>query len=209
MVAASEVYGHAYSQGFQKKIDFLNDTVKLALMGAGYTPAIGADTFWNDILANEISGTGYTAGGQAIASPTITETAANAWALTRANTTAYIYGDVVKPSGGNGFLYMCVVAGTSAGAPPSFPTAIGATVTDGTVTWCNMGSTITVFSSASVSWTTSTITASFAVLYDAQTGVATTEPLINLQTFAAPESDTAGTFVVAPDATYGWFYLFS
>lgn len=209
MVATSTVYGHAYSQAFQKKIGFLTDTINLALMGSGYSPNPGADTFWNDISSNEITGTGYSAGGQAIASPTITETAANSWGLTAATSHAYVLGDVVKPSGGNGFLYMCVVAGTSGGSAPSWPTVVGETVTDGTVTWCNMGVAITVFSSASVSWTSSTITASFAVLYDAQTGVATTEPLINLQTFAAPESDTSGTFVVAPDSTYGWFYLFS
>jgi hypothetical protein len=209
MVATSQVYGHAYSQAFQGKIEFLTDTVKLALMGSGYTPNLGADTFWNDIDSNEITGTGYSAGGAAIASPTITETAANSWGLTWASAHAYVLGDVVKPSGGNGFLYMCVQAGTSGGSAPTFPTVVGETVTDNTVIWANMGVAITVFSSASVSWAGSTITASSAVLYDAQTGVATTEPLINLQAFAAPESDTAGTFVVAPDATYGWFYLFS
>lgn len=210
MVANSQVYGHAPSLAFQGLISWEVHTINMALMTNSYTPNLGSDTHWGDVSTNEIAaGSGYTAGGNALPSPTIVTTAANSWSLTAATTHAYVYGDVVKPSGGNGFLYMCVVAGTSGGSAPSWPTVIGETVTDGSVTWCNMGIVINVFSSTSVSWTTSTITAYYGVIYDANTGVASTEPLINLQTFAGAESDSGGTFVVAPDATYGWFYQFS
>ncbi|HWK27425.1 MAG TPA: hypothetical protein VNS09_12730 [Solirubrobacter sp.] len=52
----------------------------------------------------------------------------------RANTTAYTYGQLVKASA---VVYRCVAAGTSAGSAPSAP-AVGATVTDGTVTWLRL-----------------------------------------------------------------------
>ena len=54
--------------------------------------------------------------------------------------TACLVGDVIRPSaGGNGWLYRCTVAGTSGSSAPSFPTTVGATVTDGGVTWQNVG----------------------------------------------------------------------
>lgn len=50
----------------------------------------------------------------------------------RANTAAYTLGQFIKPAVDNDFFYKVTTAGTSAGAPPTFPTTIGATVTDGT-----------------------------------------------------------------------------
>jgi hypothetical protein len=44
-------------------------------------------------------------------------------------------GSVVKPSVFNGRHFKCTVAGTSDVAEPTWPTAIGATVADGTATW--------------------------------------------------------------------------
>lgn len=56
-----------------------------------------------------------------------------AWAAA----TAYTVGQSVEPTVDNGFRYTCTVAGTShATVGPTWPlTPIGATVTDGTVTW--------------------------------------------------------------------------
>lgn len=53
-------------------------------------------------------------------------------------TTAYVVGDVVVPATPNDHWYMATVAGTSAGSAPTWPTN-GSTVTDGTVTWQDMG----------------------------------------------------------------------
>jgi len=49
--------------------------------------------------------------------------------------TPYNVGAVVLPTTFNGFVYTCLTAGTSGGAPPSWPTPAGATVNDGTVVW--------------------------------------------------------------------------
>ncbi|TLN23838.1 hypothetical protein FDZ71_02385 [bacterium] len=57
----------------------------------------------------------------------------------RANSTAYSLGAIVKPATANGFVYKCTTAGTSGSSVPTFPTAIGQTVTDGTAVWTNCG----------------------------------------------------------------------
>jgi len=44
-------------------------------------------------------------------------------------------GAVVKPTTYNGFYFEATAAGTSGGSEPTWPTAIGSTVTDGGVTW--------------------------------------------------------------------------
>lgn len=54
-----------------------------------------------------------------------------AWAAT----TAKVINDLVVPTAGNGYYYKCTVAGTTGGSAPSWPTTIGQTVADGTVTW--------------------------------------------------------------------------
>lgn len=58
-------------------IDFANDTIKVALFESAYTPDIDADSFFDDISANESSGTGYTAGGTTLANVTVTKDNAN------------------------------------------------------------------------------------------------------------------------------------
>ena len=47
-------------------IDFDTDTLKLALLTSAYTPAVTTDEFWADVSANEVSGDGYTAGGETL-----------------------------------------------------------------------------------------------------------------------------------------------
>ncbi|RLJ04402.1 MAG: hypothetical protein DRP18_04760, partial [Candidatus Aenigmatarchaeota archaeon] len=49
--------------------------------------------------------------------------------------TAYSVGDYVRPTSANGYNYECTVAGTSGGSEPTWPTTLGETVTDGSVTW--------------------------------------------------------------------------
>lgn len=55
---------------------------------------------------------------------------------TRANSTAYAVNDIMMLSTPNGRVYKCTVAGTSNGSDPgSWPTTIGNTHSDGSVTW--------------------------------------------------------------------------
>lgn len=59
----------------------------------------------------------------------------SAWA----GTTIYSLGNRRIPTVANGYYYEVTVAGTSGGVQPAWPTTIGNTVTDGTVTWICRG----------------------------------------------------------------------
>lgn len=189
------------SAGNAPNNDFLSDDVRLALVGTGYTPDIAAHDFWNDVSANEIGGTGYTASGVALASKTMTVTAANSWGTTWAASTAYTAGRVVRPTTGNGYLYRSTGAGTSAASEPTWPTTIGATVTDSGVTWTCVGRAIVQFDAADVSWTSSTITnARYGVIYNRTPATDATRPLLGLLDFGSNQSTSNGTFAITFDA---------
>ena len=68
------------------------DTLKVMLLTNSYTPAPATDSVYSGISANEVSGTGYTAGGATVAGQAVTTTAANSWGVTRAANTAYTLG---------------------------------------------------------------------------------------------------------------------
>lgn len=180
-------------------IDLLSDTLKCMLLTSSYTPNLDTHKYKSD-LTNEITGTGYTAGGATLGSPTLTYTAADSWATARANTTAYVVGDIVRPSTGNGHLYMCIVAGTSAGSAPTWPTVARQTVADGTVTWAEIGGGINSFDTADAAWSSATLTARYAVVYDSTPATDATRPLIGLLDFGSDVSSTASTYSVVWDA---------
>ena len=180
--------------GESSAVDFLSDTIKVSLHTGSYAFNLDTHEFFSDVT-NEITGTGYTSGGVTLASKTITYTAADSWATTRANSTAYAVGDVVRPATGNGHLYRCVVAGTSGGSIPTYTTVSGNTLTDGGVTWAEIGRGITVIDAADPSWSTATLTAAIAVVRK-DTGVAGTSPLLWVIDFGGNVSSTAATFQI-------------
>jgi hypothetical protein len=158
-------------------------------------------------ITNEVSGTGYTATGNTLASVAASFVASNSFSLTRANSTAYALGQFVRPATGNGSLYKAIVAGTSAGTVPTYPTTLGGTVVDGGVTWeCVSNTGAYVFDAADTSWTTATITARYAVVYDSTPASDATRPLIGYLDFVSDQTSTAGTFAITFDAG-GLFYI--
>lgn len=80
MAATNSMYGpglaNAYgsvSAGNAPNIDYLSDSLFVALVTSAYTPDVDAHDFWNDVSANELAtGNGYTTNGAALTSPTIT-----------------------------------------------------------------------------------------------------------------------------------------
>jgi hypothetical protein len=55
------------------RVDFVSDTIKVALVTSAYTPDQDAHDFWDDVSANEVaSGGGYTTGGVALTTKTVT-----------------------------------------------------------------------------------------------------------------------------------------
>jgi hypothetical protein len=73
MAVAAKWYGKAFTSAFTKKLDLSADTIKVMLCTSSYTPDQDAHQFKSDLSA-EITGTGYTAGGATLGSPTLTYT---------------------------------------------------------------------------------------------------------------------------------------
>jgi hypothetical protein len=71
-MASTLVYGRLALSLFNKEIDYEADTIKAALVTSSYTPSQDNHDYWDDVSANEVSGTGYTAGGATLGSKTIT-----------------------------------------------------------------------------------------------------------------------------------------
>lgn len=85
---ASKIYGSLIAKAFNKEVDFDSDTIKVALVGSGYTPNQDTHDYWDDVVASEVTGSGYTAGGQALASKTVTyDSATNVTVLDAADVT--------------------------------------------------------------------------------------------------------------------------
>lgn len=205
MAVSGNIYGNLFDQAMSGLVNYAGDSIKMALLTSSYTPNLVTHVHFSD-LTNEVTGTGYTAGGIALASKTHTVTTANSYATSWAVSTAYVVGQIVKPATPNGCLYLCEVSGTSAASAPTWPTTQGLTVVESAgPTWTCIGVNISQWSSAAVSWPSSTLTARYAAIYDAQTGVSSTEPLIALVNFGADQSDTNGSFTVTPAST-GWFW---
>jgi len=135
MAVTAKLYGSVVAKLANKEIDLDTDTVKVALTTSTYTPDQDAHDYFNDVT-NEVTGTGYTAGGATLGSKTVGYTA---------------------------------------------------------------GTNTFKFDAADTSWTTSTITARYAVIY-VDTGTPSTSPLIAYVDFGADVSTTAGTFLITWDA---------
>lgn len=136
MAVTVAAYGLAQQSLANAEIDFDTDTIKVMLCTSSYTP--NQDTHqYKSSVTNEVTGTGYTAGGATLASKTVTYT-----------------------------------SGTN---------------------------TITL-DAADPSWTSSTITARFAVFYKS-TGTDSTSPLICYWNFGADQISTAATFTLQINAS--------
>lgn len=68
---ASAIYNSFKRDIMNGAIDLDTDTIKVALVTSSYTVDIDAHDNFDDIT-NEVSGTGYTAGGAALATKTVT-----------------------------------------------------------------------------------------------------------------------------------------
>lgn len=92
-------------------VNYLTGTVKIPLVTSAYTPDRDAHDFWNDASGSELgSGSGYTTGGETLASKTITYDSASdqvrwdaadvSWTFTASKTWRYapIYVDTAGAS---------------------------------------------------------------------------------------------------------------
>lgn len=79
-MATSKLFGTALANayggvgaGTAPNIDYLSDSLFVALVTSSYTPDYDAHAFWTSLVASELAtGNGYTTNGAALASPTVT-----------------------------------------------------------------------------------------------------------------------------------------
>ena len=134
----SKLYGQFLSQALNKEIDWDTDTIKVALLTNAYTPDQDAHNYLDDVVTHEVSGTGYTAGGNTLANKTNTY---------------------------------------------------------------NSGTNVIVLDADDTTWSSSTITARYAVIYDATPATNATRPLIGYVDFGSDQSSSNGNFTITWDAT--------
>lgn len=195
-MAATTNYRTIYNKLWAGSVNWGSDDIRAALVTSTYTPNGDTDQFWSTPVANEASGTGYTANGVALASKTSTYTAANSWGTSWAATTAYgsdTTANYVRPTTGNGFVYRATGSGTSGASEPTWPTTIGATVVDSGVTWTCIGRGIQALDAADPSWTGLTLSFRYLVIYDRTPASDATRPLICYVDLGA-QSLTASNF---------------
>lgn len=206
MAGSANIFGNFFVQVCTTSFNYSTDSIKLMLLTSSYAPNLATHVHYSDVSAYEVAATGgYTTGGVALASKTCSFAAASSFATTWASGT-YAVGTVVRPTTANGFLYSCSVAGTTASTQPTWLTSgeyVGHDYTDGSVTWTCVGESITQWGSTAVSWASATITASYGIVYDAQSGTASTEPLLFLVNFGGSQASTNGTFSVTPSTIGG------
>jgi hypothetical protein len=135
---AAKLYGSFLMKALNKEIDYDTDTIKVMLLTSAYTPNQDTHDYLDDVVANEVTGTGYTAGGATLASKSITYDSAT---------------------------------------------------------------NVVILDADDVTWASSTITARYAVVYDASPGTNATRPLIGYVDFTSDQSSTAGNFTITWDAT--------
>ena len=68
---ASHVYDQFFVSLAEKRVNLTSDALKLMLTTSAYVPNQGTDKF-QSAVTNEVSGTGYTAGGIALAGASLT-----------------------------------------------------------------------------------------------------------------------------------------
>lgn len=86
MAVTATVYVPALEHLTDADFDWLADDIRVALVASGYTPNTDTHAYFSDVT-NEVTGTGYTAGGAALGTKTRTlDTATNKVTLDAADT---------------------------------------------------------------------------------------------------------------------------
>lgn len=200
-------FANAFMAMSNMETDF-DDNMTITAHTVTYTPDRIANSYVSD-LSNEVAaGLGYATGGVNVGAVTRTKTTANSWTVQRAASTAYALGDVVRPAAANGFIYRATSAGSTAAGLPTYPTIMGQTVVDGGVTWECYGIGIVVWTwTTPPSWATATFVYRSLVLSDRTTGVAATEALIAVSTYASDQTASGTTYTINAHASLGILHV--
>lgn len=75
---ASGIYNRFKANLMNKEVDLEGDTIRIALLNSSHS-FTATDNTWSDVSANEVSGTGYTANGEALANKSVTQGSTTKW----------------------------------------------------------------------------------------------------------------------------------
>ena len=70
---ANLIYNRAKANLFNKETDYEADVIEVALMATEHSASTVTNNVWADVSANEMTGTGYTAGGTALTTKAVTQ----------------------------------------------------------------------------------------------------------------------------------------
>jgi len=118
------------------EIFWIGDTASVG--GFAATDARSLFDGWRYRIKYSQASTGYLSGHYNTVSgraTLMTAKDATNWATTPGATTAVAEGVICEPDTPNGFVYICITAGTTGGTHPTWPTVLGGTVTDGDAVW--------------------------------------------------------------------------
>jgi hypothetical protein len=182
----------------------------------GFNPSIALTTpNFNTLQGQLLSANGYSQPGLPLNGsfvPAITEIEASSWVFTWTTSHAYKVGDLVSSALAPGYLFRCVVAGTSAGTAPTATVIdtldLTSGWTSGAVTgplFVNAGTSLTKFTSLPISWTAGSGSigpVGYMVIYDTITTLNALLVEFGNEETALPPSQLTAT----PDTNYGWHY---
>lgn len=196
-------YRQARVLAWTSAVNWNTDNIVVTQHTSSYTPNLDTDAFVSNLTGEVLTGNGYTQGGIALSGKTVTYTPANSWTAQWGPATAYLLGQIVRPQNGNGALFQCVVAGTSGSVTPVWP-AYGQDVTDGTVTWLNIGAGIVTWNAASITWPGYSASFRYLVVSDRQNASPAAQPLLGLLDMGTTTTGSNGNFNVpwAPAVFY-------
>lgn len=120
--------------------DPARDVFTVGFLGEAENIAVTAGSVTDEVVTAPQPGKALSLAFREISAVTVTRKNGED-AATWAATTAIVLGAYCVPTVANNHFYKCTVAGTSGASAPTWPTD-GSTVTDGTVTWKNMGTII-------------------------------------------------------------------
>lgn len=84
---ASGIYHRLFANWMNKEVDMEADTIKVMLLNNSHS-FVATHNQKSEIVANEIAGAGYTAGGKALAGKSVTQAATTKWDATDIEWTA-------------------------------------------------------------------------------------------------------------------------
>lgn len=135
---ANQIYNRGKRDLLNGTFDLLTSTIKVALVTSTYTPNIDTHHYFSDVT-NEVSGTNYTAGGQALSNKSITEDDANDLSYFTADNTVWSNSTIAAARGAVIYYDTGTASSSSLIAYIDFVVDKSSSATDFTIVWPSTG----------------------------------------------------------------------